>query len=112
LKQKQIIQKTIAIFLALVFFISAAPKTYFHDLVADHKDFSDCRQPHHSTVLHEEGINCHFDDLVVSAPFLLLTEQPEALINFYFSKTKPVFYSCSLSYCLQYKESRGPPQFN
>jgi len=93
----------------LVFFISSAPKAYFHDLVADHKDFSDCRQSHHSTVLHQQGMNCHFDDLVVTSPFVSSIEQPVPSLNSYFEKRQSAFYSFLVSSFLQHKENRGPP---
>jgi len=111
LRYKPTIQKFAALFLLLVFFISSAPKAYFHDLVADHKDFSDCQQPHHSTVLHQQGLNCHFDDLVVTSPFVTLIEQPVPSFDFYFEKKQPAFYSLLLSSALQHKENRGPPSF-
>jgi hypothetical protein len=93
----------------LLFLVSIAPKAYFHDLVADHKDFSDCHQVHHSNVLHQQAVNCHFDDVVVSAPFLLQKEQPILSRSFYFGIEQAVFYSSYVSLFLQHKESRGPP---
>jgi hypothetical protein len=109
LRHKPTIQKFTAILLLLVFFISSAPKAYFHDLVADHKDFSDCQQSHHSTVLHQQGLNCHFDDLVVTSPFLSLIEQPVLPPAFYFEKKQSGFNSSGLQSALQHKENRGPP---
>jgi hypothetical protein len=109
LRYQPTIQKFTAIFLLLVFFISSAPKAYFHDLVADHKDFSDCQQPHHTTVLHQQGMNCHFDDLVVTSPFVSLIEQPIPSLNSYFEKRQSAFYSFLLPSFLQHKENRGPP---
>jgi hypothetical protein len=95
--------------LMLVFFISIAPKTYFHELVAHHKDFSDCHQLHHSTVLHQQGINCHFDDLVVSSPFFSAGEFPTVIVHTYFEKRQFVVPFLSLSSFSQHKENRGPP---
>jgi hypothetical protein len=109
LKQKAIIQKSISVLLLLTFVISVAPKVYFHDLLADHKDFSDCRQLHHSTVLHHQGINCHFDDLVVTAPFLLQAAVIFTPFDVYFEQNHSSFYSSSLTCFSDYKESRGPP---
>jgi len=93
----------------LVFAISIAPKAYFHDLVANHKDFAACHQVHKSTVLHQQGYNCHFDDLVVSAPFLSATELPVIFSVFYFEQKQSSFYSSFLPSFLQHKEGRGPP---
>jgi hypothetical protein len=109
LKTKTTIQKSAAIFLMLIFLISIAPKAYFHDLLANHKDFPACTQVHKTAVLHSHGFNCHFDDLVVSAPFLLLAEQPIVFINFHFDKKQPSFYSSFLQSFLLHKENRGPP---
>ena len=109
LKRSLIIQKSTAIFLALLFLISTAPKAYFHDLLAHHKDFSDCRQLHHSTVLHQQGINCHFDDLVVTAPFIVTTQQPIAELSLDFKKQHSLFYSSFPQSVWFHKENRGPP---
>jgi len=109
LRQNRTIQKDIALLLLLAFTISIAPKTYFHDLVADHKDFSECHQLHHSTVLHHQGFNCHFDDLVVSAPFLLQAEPQLNAAEVCFDITQTSFYSFHLSSSSHHKETRGPP---
>jgi hypothetical protein len=109
LKFRSAIQKSAAFFLMLLFLISIAPKAYFHDLVADHKDFSDCHQVHHSNVLHQQAVNCHFDDVVVSAPFLLQKEQLILPGSFDFEIEQAVFYSSYISLFFQHKESRGPP---
>jgi hypothetical protein len=109
LKFRSAIQKSAAFFLMLLFLISIAPKAYFHDLVADHKDFSDCHQIHHSNVLHQQAVSCHFDDVVVSAPFLLQKEQLILPGSFDFEIEQAVFYSSYISLFFQHKESRGPP---
>jgi hypothetical protein len=109
LKHKQTIQKTITFFLLLVFFVSTAPKTYFHNLVANHKDYSDCTQRHHSAVLHQQGMNCHFDDLVVTSPFVSLIEHPLVSFTIFFEKKLSASSSFLIASFLQHKESRGPP---
>ena len=93
----------------MLFAISIAPKIYFHNLVADHKDVAGCSQLHKTAVLHVQGYNCHFDNLVVTAPYLLQTEEPLLLINLLFEKRQPVFSSVFLPSFLQHKENRGPP---
>jgi hypothetical protein len=109
LKRKTAIQKTIAIVLILVFAVSVAPKAWFHDLVADHKDLPDCRQLHHSKVFHYQGFNCHFDDLVVTAPFVSSGEQAPLFTGLQPNKEQPVSYTSPLQALSQTKESRGPP---
>jgi hypothetical protein len=109
LKQRSTIQKIIAGFLLMLFTISIAPKIYFHNLVADHKDVAGCGQLHKTAVLHLQGFNCHFDDLVVTAPYLSQTEEPVLLVHLVFEKKQPVFSSVFLSSFSQHKENRGPP---
>jgi hypothetical protein len=69
--QTPFIRKSISVLLLLVFLISAAPKTYFHDVVADHKDqpVSCLHKNHKSPCVHQSHINCHFDQLVVTSFF-------------------------------------------
>lgn len=54
----------------LVFAISVMPKTYFHELLAGHKDGGCVHPPTKAPCAHQQAFNCHFDDLVVTAPFL------------------------------------------
>ncbi len=95
--------------LLLIFGISSTPKIYFHDLVADHKDASGCEQIHTTTALHNQGYNCHFDDLVVSSPFIVQTAFSISLSQQYFKEKLINFISSYCSSVVQYKESRGPP---
>lgn len=93
----------------LAFLLGNTPKTYLHDLVADHRDLPECNQLHKTAVLHQETFNCHFDDLVVSVPFLL-----QAAVPFL---TAPVLFgpmhadiADEVRICyLYHKENRGPP---
>jgi len=93
----------------LVFVISIAPRAFFHDVVANHEDLPDCRQLHHSTVLHQQEFNCHFDDQVVSAPFVLLSDPAFIFTDFNFANNPTSFYSSPTQSVFQLKESRGPP---
>jgi hypothetical protein len=109
LKRKTAIQKTLAIVIIMVFAVSIAPKAWFHDLVADHQDLPDCRQTHHSKVLHHQGFNCHFDDVVVTAPFVATGEQPIVFIVIPPHKEETLTYTSPLQSLSQAKEGRGPP---
>lgn len=109
LNSKAIIQKLKAAFLLLVFAISITPKTFFHDLIANHKDFSTCKQVHTTAVLHTQGYNCHFDDLVVSMPFLQQPALPVIHLTISYQEKKIVANTPFLSFFSQHKESRGPP---
>jgi hypothetical protein len=109
LKQNTTIQKFITILLLLVFTISVAPRSFFHDLVADHRDTPGCSIDHKISVIHKQSFNCHFEDLVVSSPFVLQKQ---------FLSHPPVlrFHQKNTSYQFSYypsvirnKENRGPP---
>jgi hypothetical protein len=110
LKQQAYIQKFIAFTLLIVFSISIAPKAYFHEVIADHKDVLVCHHPEAgSSCAHSQPLNCHFDDLVVTAAFLI--EKFQNSLNFpnrYLDKQD----SYKLSYHQHpffHKTSRGPP---
>jgi hypothetical protein len=109
LKRKTAIQKTVAIVLIMVLAVSIAPKGWFHNLVADHKDLPDCRQLHHSKVLHHQGFNCHFDDVVVTAPYVSTREQALLFVILLPNKEQPLSYTSPLQSLSQTKDSRGPP---
>jgi hypothetical protein len=69
--QSPLIRKFISAVLLLVFLLSAAPKAYFHDAVAGHKDQPvSCKHvDRNATCVHESHMNCHFDQLVVTSVF-------------------------------------------
>lgn len=90
--------------------ISMTPKSYFHDLVADHRDESACsRLEHHGESVHHLGIACHFDDLVVSAPFYPETVPPVSFFISYQDKKFLVCFPSFLSAFMRFAENRGPP---
>jgi hypothetical protein len=111
LKQNPTIRRLISFFLLLVFLVTAVPKAYFHDLVADHKDtITTCNHGNHSSAcIHESAINCHFDQLVVSS-FFFFAHKP-------FIATPPAIQDCPfagiptvhLVSVFYITESRGPP---
>jgi len=110
LREQQFIRKLIAAILLITFSISSAPKLYFHEVFADHIDQPSCTDPVNTPVhLHQQTINCHFDDLVVSTPFFLsngnISVQPVQLNNSIGSEYLPSSIPL-ISLC---KESRGPP---
>ena len=109
MKHTTTIQKVRAVFLTLVLLVGIAPKAFFHEIVAHHKDVPTCNEEHKSAVFHHQGYNCHFDDLVVTAPFLFISEQPIIFKQFHFEKKQQELYSFHLSSFSQHKENRGPP---
>jgi len=110
LKQNNNIQRVIAFFLLVVFSISMAPKTYFHTVLANHKDVSFCNEVHKaSSCLHKQSVQCHFDDLVVNTPFFVQEEKLAVNPAIHFD----TFYSSYLSFYTNatapLRDGRGPP---
>jgi hypothetical protein len=94
--------------LAALLLISVAPKSFFHDLIANHKDDFSCAHKN-TTCLHELKKNCHFNDWVVNGPYWSAPECP------YFPAIPTATVCCR---CLEEDpflstisttESRGPP---
>ena len=85
------------------------PKAHFHDLVADHVDKASCEEEHSDAVLHNQSVNCHFDDLVITSPFVSTAIQNFKASNFHFEKKLFVTFSSYQYSFVQHKESRGPP---
>jgi hypothetical protein len=109
LNKQTIIRKSLACVLLLLFVMSSLPKAYFHDLVADHVDMASCDQKHSQAVLHKQSVNCHFDDLVVTIPFVSPAIQDFEAANFHFEKKAAVAIACYHYSFIQHKENRGPP---
>lgn len=104
------IKKLWTVSLLVLCFAGSLPKSYFHDLVANHTDEVVCSHPDEQTdCVHPQGYHCGFTDLVVTAPYLPVT-QTFALLK---APAYPVFtfaYACELlSNSLLSVESRGPP---
>jgi hypothetical protein len=110
LKQQTLIQKIIAFVLLIVFAVSITPKTYFHDAIAHHKDVVSCHHPEPgSSCVHNQPFNCHFDDLVVRAPFVIESDQFAIIFPIeYVNKQDAYLSSCSQSSASE-KANRGPP---
>jgi hypothetical protein len=110
LRQQRVIQKFIAFVLVVIFAISVTPKLYFHDAVAHHKDAISCDQfePGFDCV-HTQPFHCHFDDLVVTAPFVIEND-PFFFLSFIDYADKQNAYRTSYSQPpFSHKTSRGPP---
>jgi hypothetical protein len=110
LRQNTTIKKLISFSLLVVFAVSTAPKAYFHDVFADHKDSAEACTDHTKTAhLHQNGINCHFDQLVVSSLYhFSLASIPEVNKRFLGAPHEEIqiFYH---SGPFNSQESRGPP---
>lgn len=110
MKQQTFIQKIIAFVLLVVFAVSITPKAYFHDAIAHHKDVVSCHHPEPgSSCVHSQPFNCHFDDLVVRAPFFIENDEfTIILLTRYVDKQDAYQLSWSQSSASQ-KANRGPP---
>lgn len=110
MRQRIVIQKLLAAAMLLLFAVSAAPKVFFHELLANHQDVQYCEHPvKASACLHATGINCHFDSIVVNAPFLLqvvYAPQPPVMV---FGVTSASFNSRLSCSFLVHKPGRAPP---
>jgi len=109
LKGRIVIRKLIAALLLLIFAIGSSPKIFFHDLLAKHKDTIGCTKNHHSTAVHKQGINCHFDDLVVTAPFVPTPSVVDCALTLSFQKPEDHFTIDFYSQHHFFSELRGPP---
>jgi len=104
------IRKFLAFALLVVFTISIAPKSYFHDVIANHKDVVSCDHPEQSSsCLHSKAFHCHFDDLVVTTSFLF----EKNLYLFILIPTnrdkEPIYVSPYSQYSFSQSVDRGPP---
>jgi hypothetical protein len=110
LKERLIIQKILASWLLVLFTISFIPKSYFHDLLADHNDVISCEHPgKDETCIHPKGINCSFNDLVVTAPYVTVSTAWNDLLPTIFTENKYSYIQPFLEVCYLAAESRGPP---
>jgi len=112
LKPIATIQKVIACFLLVVFAISAAPKAYFHDAFANHQDtYQACTDKLKDAHFHPRGINCHFDQLVVSCLFHFAGESFNHLAIRFFNSNQPHQLAVHSFQPVFSKVNRGPPAF-
>ena len=110
LKDKPVKKNILALALLFVLAVSVVPKTYFHDLIADHKDVLACDHScRTSSHLHHQGFNCHFDDLVVTAPYVFQPFEILFSIDNLYQELNSAYTSSLLHYGVFYKETRGPP---
>lgn len=110
LKKKLFIQKLTAFLLLLIFTISITPKNYFHEVIADHKDISYCDGLDNSTgSIHQQGYACHFDNLVVTLPFVLENGPDFSFLPVDYTDQINFSYSSPFQYCHLEKITRGPP---
>ena len=103
------IRKWMAGLLLMLLCISMAPKAFFHDLVANHRDEQGCHQRHTTSVLHQQELNCHFDNLVVHVPFVRPPNPAYAFYSPSYCSYYTDYYVFHFPGVLKHSESRGPP---
>jgi hypothetical protein len=87
-----------------------SPKTYFHALLASHRDVSYCKEENKAThCLHQQPINCHFDDLVVTSAFVIEDEVVQGLLSVFHNDHASSFLFSHTKEIVLVKEGRGPP---
>jgi hypothetical protein len=111
LNKGKIIEKVVALCFVVLFSISITPKIYFHDVIANHKDNSvSCDHALKTKAcIHQTGFNCQVDELVVSAPYLVLPVITSLLVYSDHPHFCIVEISSFKQYCFKQNESRGPP---
>ena len=110
MRENKTIQNFIALVLLLVFSISAMPQSFFHDLLAGHKDSPACHEPTSTeTHLHQRTFECHFDNLVVNVPYFGTEPQlTEAVTNFFTAHLAGLVQDQLVHRATSF-DSRGPP---
>jgi hypothetical protein len=94
----------------VIFCISIAPKTFFHYAFANHHDNAEaCTDKTNSPHLHQAGINCHFDQLVVNNSYIVSISAPAIEALPVFTENYSVIPVVIQAREIPAKESRGPP---
>jgi hypothetical protein len=108
LKNRSIIQQSLAFVMLLLFTFSITPKRYLHDLIANHEDFYSFHSGGETTVT-KTSINCQCEDLVVSTPFVEASfELSLSSLVYHKEFASSSYHSYFLNTCST-KDSRGPP---
>jgi hypothetical protein len=110
LKKNKVISKFIAALLLLVLMLSITPKTFLHEVLADHKDAPSCNDSRlDGPCIHKLGYNCQQSDVVVPTVYLI-TETQEVTVHPDFCITEKFSYSASLTKkCVSLSHGRAPP---
>lgn len=103
------IRRFCAALLLLLAVFASLPKTFLHEVIADHQDLPSCTETHTASVLHQKEKDCDCDDLVVNAAFLLAIQNiPATAVDFSGDRT-PLLPAAPLTTTVSFNEVRGPP---
>jgi hypothetical protein len=104
------ISKCTAVLLLLVLMLSITPKTFLHDVLADHKDAPSCNDARlDGPCIHKQGYNCQQSDVVVPSAYLIAEIKDVITHPLFFIKEK---FSCTPSLTqnfLSHSHERAPP---
>ncbi|HVG11525.1 MAG TPA: hypothetical protein VM843_00920 [Flavisolibacter sp.] len=108
MRRSTIIQKPLAVVALLLLLLSAAPKKFLHDLVANHQDFYSAL-PGDEPGVSNTGFDCHIHDLVVSTPFLITNFSSSVATSAQYASHTATGYDFYFVHTSSTKDSRGPP---
>ncbi|HEX8356677.1 MAG TPA: hypothetical protein VF610_04665, partial [Segetibacter sp.] len=109
LQLKTNIRKVVALLLLGCFVFSNTPKTFLHQVFAGHTDYIVVCE-HSEACIHQDDVDCHFDDLVVNASYVLTAATLPPLVEKTFQLSTPHFYaSVYKPSWFQFRDYTGPP---
>ncbi len=108
MKNKNLIRQLGALALLLLFSFSIMPKRYLHEVLADHEDVVS-EFTGKSTTVKTTGMNCHYDDLVVTVPFIEGTSVQLSAIEPVPSSYTAFYLPEVICSSLPARDTRGPP---
>lgn len=104
------ISKCIAVLLLLVLMLSITPKTFLHDILADHKDAPSCNDARlDGPCIHKQGYSCQQSDVVVPSAYLIAEVKDVVKHPQFFIREK---FSCTSSLIQNFvslTQERAPP---
>lgn len=109
LRYSKTIRSAIAFFLLLVFVFGNAPKIFLHDAFANHTDVVSTCKHTNGVCLHQQGYNCHIDNLVVNAHYIFKPVVFAALLPLLFKSYFPPLLASFNSSRPSGTENKGPP---
>jgi hypothetical protein len=100
----------VALLLLLIFTVSATPEPFFHAALAGHEDKASCTDhPETDAHFHQQTFSCHFDQVVVTVPYLLQRAGYDLSVVFHPLRPTPQYRCFNSGQCFTQYEGRGPP---
>lgn len=109
MRLQNIIKQSAASFLLLVFILSATPKRFLHDVIANHQHQAHYNKNNHQAAVTVAGFNCQIDNLVVDIPFDVVETLQFAFHKQFFSTYTQSLYQYSFTAQHVIIALRGPP---